>query len=78
MGDKHLFSPEKGAKKTKFKKENSRFHFTIFVFKCSILLKPVPEGVHGTLHFPLQSMKKLTQQFQFCRSLGIPFFSILV
>jgi hypothetical protein len=35
--------------------------FTIFVFKCCILLKPVLGGVDGNLHFQVLSMNGLNQ-----------------
>jgi hypothetical protein len=35
--------------------------FSIFVFKCWILLKPVLGGVDGNLNFPLPSMNRLNQ-----------------
>jgi hypothetical protein len=36
-------------------------NFTIFVFKCWILLKPVQRGVGSNLHFPVPSINRLNQ-----------------
>jgi hypothetical protein len=36
-------------------------NFTIFVFKCWILLKPVQGDVDGNLHFSIPSMNRLNQ-----------------
>jgi hypothetical protein len=36
---------------------NSKFYY--FTFKCWILLKPVPGGVDGNLHFSVPSMNRL-------------------